>query len=359
MIAAGTTGDGVEIRPRRLRVSASTVCGLSCPGCPNGTGHVARTLGEGYLRAGAFEGMLEANPWLREVELSSWGEPFLNPEMPSIVESAARCGVRLTADNGSTLNGVSDELLDALVRYRFRRITCSIDGASQEAYGAYRRGGDFKRVIEVVRRLNSLKAKLGSPHPRLTWQFVVFGCNEHEIPAARRLSTELGMVFRLKEAWDPQLLPVHDRKAVAAQHRRVGTYGHSLKMSSPDTAARGFCHQLWEEPQISWDGRVLGCCCNHSATFDGNAFTDGLAEAINAPQMRQARAMLVGRSEPEPGVPCSSCDVYRVMRASGQHLRRGLPRRVFRFGRFVYNELGVRRLMQSAVQSRLPGRHGG
>jgi MoaA/NifB/PqqE/SkfB family radical SAM enzyme len=346
MIGVDTGGGGRAVRPRRLRLSASTVCALGCPGCPNPRGEIAETLGAGFLKAAVFEDLLASNPWVREIELSGWGEPFLNPEMPAIVKVAASRGVRLTADNGSTLNGISDELIDALVRYRFRRITCTIDGASQESYAAYRKHGDFEAVMTALRRIKSLKAELGSPYPQLAWQFVVFGHNEHEIPEARRLADELGMVFRLKESWDPELSPVRDSETVDEQHRRVGTFRHLLKMTSPDSAGSVFCHHLWEEPQVNWDGRMLGCCCNHTAAFEGNAFTDDLFELINSRQMRKARSMLVGDSEPDPDVPCSSCDVYLEMRSTGQYLTRGLPRELFRLARFVYNEMGVRKLLQ-------------
>jgi MoaA/NifB/PqqE/SkfB family radical SAM enzyme len=336
------------IRPGRLRVSASTVCSLRCPTCPNGSGEIAKSLGEGYLRAAHLRDLLESNSWVREVEISGWGEPFLNPEMPTILEDASRRGVALTADNGTTFNAMSEGLLDALVKRRFRRITCSIDGASQTTYGVYRVNGDFNRVMKNIRRLNALKSQAGSRYPRLTWQFVVFGHNEHEIPLARRTAIELGMDFRLKESWAPELSPVRDRRFVASQHARGGTYHPELKRADPERAGRAFCHQLWEEPQVNWDGRILGCCCNCHRDFGGNAFSDGLPAALNSPSLRYARAMLLGRAAPREDIPCTACGVFRSMRGEGQYLHRGGARLAFRAARFAYRELGLRRVRQLA-----------
>jgi len=340
------------LRPTRIRLSASTACRLRCPSCANARGEIAERLGEGFLRAEDLAGLLNASPWVREVEISGWGEPFLNPDMRTILEVADRHGVALTADNGTTFNDVTEEVLKALVEHRFRRVTCSIDGASNGTYVKYRKGGDYDRVIENVRRLSALKREAGSRYPKLTWQFVVFGHNEHEIGEARRLASELGMVFRLKESWSRDLSPIGDEREVAAQHTRAGTYRHSLKLRRPDWTARVFCHQLWEEPQFNWDGRVLGCCCNNQSFFRGNVFTDGLEEVVNGEQLEDVRGMLLGESEPLEGIPCTSCDVFLSMQASGQYLVRGVSRLLFLAARYVYNELGVRRLRQSVA---MPG----
>lgn len=336
------------IRPGRVRISASTVCSLQCPSCPNASGEIAKSLGEGFLPAAHLRDLLGSNAWVREVEISGWGEPFLNPEMPEILEDASRLGVALTADNGTTFNAMSEEVLGALVEHRFRRITCTIDGTSQASYGVYRRGGDFDRVIENIRRLNALKSRSGSRYPRLTWQFVVFGHNERDIPLARSMAAELGMDFRLKESWAPELSPVRDQRFVAEQHARGGTYRPEVKRTDPDRAGRVFCHQLWEEPQVNWDGRVLGCCCNHRGDFGGNAFSDGLLAVLNSPSLRYARAMLLGKAAPREGLPCTGCGVFRSMQSEGRYLKRGAARLAFRAARFAYHEMGLRRLRQFA-----------
>ncbi len=67
-----------------------------------------------------------------------------------------------------------------------RGITVSIDGATQAVYETYRVHGNVERVLANVRTINELKRRYGCDKPRLTWQFVIFGHNEHEIAEARR-----------------------------------------------------------------------------------------------------------------------------------------------------------------------------
>ena len=93
------------------------------------------------------------------------------------------------ADNGANLNFVSEEALEALVKYPLRSITCSIDGASPETYEKYRVRGNFDKVIANIRRINEYKRQYKSGFAMLNWQFIIFGHNEHEIGAVRNWRT--------------------------------------------------------------------------------------------------------------------------------------------------------------------------
>jgi len=340
------------IRPRRIRLEASSDCQLRCSLCPQTTGAIAGAVGRGYLKVADFDALAAANPWLREVELSNLGEIFLNPELPQIVEAAHRRDVALSADTGANMNRVEDDALDALVRYRFRRITVSLDGASDETYPLYRRGGSFDAVVENIRKLNDIKRRNDSRYPALTWQFVVFGHNEHEIPKARAMARGLGMDFRLKPSWDPGFSPLRDGEFVQEQHRLSATRQGGEEREPAAYSARTFCHQMWEEPQINWDGRVFGCCCNYWGDFGANAFEDGLLESLNCEKMVYARSMLLGREVARGDLPCAACDTYLMMRKHGAWLRRGSGRALYRAARFGYRTLKVRRLQQKMRQGR-------
>jgi hypothetical protein len=83
--------------------------------------------------------------------------------------------------------------------------------------------------------------------------------------------------------------------------------------------------------QINWDGKVLGCCHNTWADFGANAFQDGLEPSVNSECIQYARQMLLGRAATREDVPCTSCDIYRGMRETGQWLRRDDAARGQRF----------------------------
>src|SRR5450631_4248261 len=161
----------LEVRPAKLRLEASSACQLRCPSCPTTTGAARPVLGRGFLKFDDFKALVDANPWVREIELSNYGEIFVNPELGAIIAYAHARGVNLYCDNGAHLNDVEESVIEALVRYGVRSITCSIDGASQATYARYRRRGNFDDVIANIRRINHYKQAYGSKLPVLTWQF--------------------------------------------------------------------------------------------------------------------------------------------------------------------------------------------
>ena len=299
-----------NIHPRRIRLEASTHCQLRCPSCPTTAGLIDEALGKGFLGFEDFRTLVDHNRRVREIELSNYGELLLNPQLVPMLEYAQQKRVVISMDSVN-LNHATPAALDAIVRTGVRFLSVSIDGASQETYAKYRLRGDFGRVIANVREINRLKQTYESSHPELRWQFIVFGHNEHEISAAREMAESLGMSFFLKLSWDEEFSPIVDREHVAREMESTAVTRGEVKATTGSDYGAHICSQLWLNPQINWNGDILGCCRNFWGTFGGNAFRDGLADAINGEEMQYARAMLAGQAPPRDGVPCTTCDIYR------------------------------------------------
>jgi MoaA/NifB/PqqE/SkfB family radical SAM enzyme len=297
----------LELNPFIVRIDASTVCQLRCPICPNGTGALKSTeAGCGFLKFRDFKEFVDANPCVRIIELSNYGEILLNPELPRILEYAHEKKVRIWAGNGVNLNTASEGLLEALVKFRVERLRVSIDGASNEVYRQYRVGGDFDRVISNVRTINRFKAQYKSEFPHMSWQFVVMGHNEHELPKARRMAKELGMAFNPKASWDSDYSPIRDREFVS---RETGG-GMAGAGAGSDCS---LCMQVWFSPQINWDGKLLGCCVNYWEGM-GNVFKDGLKACLGGKKYVQMKRGLMGG---DVKTPCSRCPTYGKIRGAG------------------------------------------
>jgi hypothetical protein len=208
------------------------------------------------------------------------------------------------------------------VKYQVRDITCSIDGASQETYQLYRVRGNFDTVIRNIERINHFKRIHRSEYPRLSWQFVVFGHNEHEIPIARAMAASLRMEFATKISWDDKLSPIRDRKSVQTDTGEPALTREEYEELRGTAYMRKICTQLWDNPQINWNGKNLGCCRNFWGDFGGNAFTDGLAACLTHEKMVYARGMLRGRNPARTDIPCSTCELFHSMQARGNWIAR-------------------------------------
>lgn len=278
-------------------------------------------VGKGFLKAANFRKLVDDNPSITHIELSNYGEIFLNPELLEIMAYAHDRGVRLSADNGVNLNNVRDDVLEGLVKYGFHSMTCSVDGASAETYGKYRVRGSFENVLENIKKINEFKKLYKSNLPVLTWQFIIFGHNEHEILDANKLAESLNMTFRAKLSWEDGFSSVRNKESV----RKVSDLGvatrEEFKQKFGHDYMQSICPQLWLEPQINWDGKVLGCCRNFWGDFGGNAFSDGLMNSVNNEKMAYGREMLLGKQPARDDIPCTTCEIYIGMKADGRFLK--------------------------------------
>ena len=247
---------------------------------------------------------------IREVEFSGYGEPFLNPELGDIFRISEKNGERATIGGGSNLNCRDEKTAEALVRFRVRELTVSIDGATEATYRRYRVGRSLAAVLSNIKLIKRYKSKFRSKYPALKWQFIGFGHNEHEIPAARRRAKTLGMEFCVKLNHDGKYSPVRNRR----RFRTVSGLGAADRDEyfrlHREPYPPGVCGQLWYSPQISWNGGVMGCSTNHWLKFGGNVFTGELENCLNSPKMRYAWRMLAGLERPRKAIPCSSCVHY-------------------------------------------------
>jgi len=106
------------VKPTRIRLEASSFCQLRCPSCPNTTKAMNSAVGSGFLELNDFKKLLDHNPWVRDVELSNYGEIFLNPDLLEIIKYAYERNIALSANNGVNLNNVKENVLEGLVIYK-------------------------------------------------------------------------------------------------------------------------------------------------------------------------------------------------------------------------------------------------
>jgi len=305
-----------RIKPSILTIEANASCQLRCPTCPTTSKGYPPMVGSGYLKFVDFKNLIDRNPQIKEVSFDNRGEMFLNKDLLQIIEYGAQKSIKMFANGGVNLNHVDDGVLEGLVKYRFRSLLCSIDGASPETYRIYRVRGDFHRVMEHIRQINELKLHYRSPYPVLGWQFVVFGHNEHEIRLAKEMAKKLNMQFSPKMSWDSKYSPIRDKEFVMAETGWPVVTREEFEETMGKNYMRDVCLPLWNSPRVNWDGKIMGCCWNSWGDFGGNAFHDGLVSAINNEKITLAREMLLGKRGPIDGIPCTTCDMYMKIKES-------------------------------------------
>jgi MoaA/NifB/PqqE/SkfB family radical SAM enzyme len=176
--------------PYWLTIDPTNFCQLHCPFCPTGSNKGLRDKSRMQLRH--YQKLMDRlGPSLLHMDMMNWGEPVLNPDLPEMIAYAKRFHVEVRFD--SNFNHVSDAMLDGLVSSGLDIIGISIDGLTQESYGAYRQDGKLQAVLDNLDALVRKKRAAGSRTPKIIWNFLVFQQNEHEVDRVEEFARAHGV----------------------------------------------------------------------------------------------------------------------------------------------------------------------
>ncbi len=311
-----------ESLPKEIHLEACSLCQLNCPACKTKLMEAEMPKNWlGYLKFEDFKKFVDDNNF-EKIELANNGEIFLNPELNEIIKYGYKKNIILTAQRGVNLNSVNEETLENLIKYKLQYLTVSLDGATGETYKIYRRGGDFDVVIDNIKKINYFKEKYNSEFPKLTWQFIPFGHNEHEIKLAKQKAKKLNMEIFFKCNHFPSYSPVKNKKLVEKQ-TGIKIFNNEnptpLIRNSFKKQAVHACQTLFYSPQIDYNGDILGCC--RTSSFKANAFKDGLLNALNSETIVYAKQMLTDFSiPPKKEIPCCDCVTYKFIKENNYNV---------------------------------------
>lgn len=313
-------------RPYGLVIDPSNICQLACPGCVHSTRSEALKVFDwpkGTLSEDRLSALLKLyGPHAIGVYFCNYGEPLLNLNTPKLIRLAK---TYLLGAALSTSLSVQRFDAEAYVQSGLDFMVLSIDGATQPVYEQFRRNGDLELVFGNVRKLVSAKRRLGKRTPLLSWNFLAFEHNAHEIPMAARMARALGVNhFRVVNpfdvGWDdPEIRPAAvkggvrrlDLFSIANRPENWNPFPESIDAASiarafenpwharasNDSATAGHtCHWLYKNMVMDANGRIMPCCGGPRpdtnlvfASFDG-----GGSDPFNSEKYRQARAWFSG-----------------------------------------------------------------
>ena len=306
----------LRAKPVKLVIEATNVCNLNCPACFTGLGENGRV--RSAVDLDFYRKVLaELGPTAIEVEFYNWGEPLLCKPIFTMVEEASQRGLTTTISTNFSVP-FDKEKAEALVRSGLTNLGVSIDGATQENYEKYRRGGDLALVLRNAQMVIDAKRRLGSATPVMIWEYHVFPHNVDEVDTARAMSDAMGFqIFGCDkgltygEEWDD------DR------------YSYFLSHYTPVA-----CAPLWHNAVIHNDGGVASCCGSFYREDDlgrlslgpGQPGAQTFAELWNSENFRKARGLFASRLEdvtPSCGGLCDDCPQTATYQAGLRHTAAG------------------------------------
>lgn len=284
-------------RPSSLLVEPTSVCNLRCPLCPTGEGTLGRP--PGMMDLALYEQIIrECRPWVSQINLSNYGEPLLHRDIVAMVRLAK--GARMKVTVASNLHPLTtDEFADDLVRAGLDYIYISLDGVDQASFADYRRGGDFEKACDAVRRLVSAKRRAGGATPFIELQYIVMRHNEGHVEAFRRIADGLGvdgialkpMSFNNADWDDPGTLEEFRRRYPRDEAFHLYDVDESRIRWRP-ARVKPVCLALWYTLTILWDGTIVPCCLDPRGELAIGRVQDGILNAWHGERAVRLRESL-------------------------------------------------------------------
>jgi radical SAM protein with 4Fe4S-binding SPASM domain len=289
--------------PLKVWIEPTNNCNAHCPLCPTGIGELKRS--KEMLPMSTYTKVVdEIAPFAQSINLWDLGEPFLHPQIFSMIHYAADKNIQTRVSTNGTAEAILASGLSDLV--------VSIDGAFSKTIERYRIGIDFDRVMDGLGRLMDLKRLHHNTSLNVVWQFIAMQHNQDEIEAARSLASSLGMVFTVKtvnldmikkKVPSAEFLPDDEKNRRYILHENETYILKEQRLND--------CKQLWYSLMVNASGNVIPCCYDYSEELIvGQVPQQSIKEIWDGTAMQQLRQCIQEDRMNMP--PCKVCSEGRM-----------------------------------------------
>jgi hypothetical protein len=241
----------------------------------------------------------EIGDYLFDIELYNWGEPLIHKQTPEFIRYAKSKDIKVVVHTNLSID-LSDEYIRNLVRSGLDELVASVDGATQETYERYRRGGNLSLVRNNMERIQAAKRALGSKTPVIIWKFLVFKHNEHEIATAKTTYKDWGAdcVGFAGGFMDSNMLEAGIACSSIPEYASPFECQAQPRTKTDHKRRPPLCSSLYEALTLNSDGSVSPCCgiIDENDDFAKYSPSSGFLSAWNSDKFRAARTLA---SKPE------------------------------------------------------------
>ncbi len=285
---------GKKLIPQHITIELANSCNAECTFCTQPT---QMTREKGVMSDELFEILLDNIKTynIGDVMLGGIGEPFLNKNIISRIDSLKKLGVHVTVTtNGSLFNG---KINQDIIASGVDKISVSMD-AIDDGYLKRVKPGIKKTVTEIeesIKNLYELRNEIGaeSPFILLRYQMTEDSNNMDNKDEEKKciLSREKiicdKVEIRKQHDWSGELNDIHNKK----------------QLSTPENVCNYLCRQV----NLTWNGNVSFCCMDYDdKVVLGNLFNDDIVDIFNSEKIIEARKMYLDGTINQH-ILCSGC----------------------------------------------------
>ncbi len=290
--------------PLWVRIEPSNLCNFRCPGCTAHTniGHKEN----GCMDMDVYRSIIDSVAGKGTLGVLLWhrGEPLVHQQLAEMIEYAHSKNLLTRITSNLNLLRTAEDA-ERLVMSGLDWVTASLDGVTEEQYQKYRVGGRLEHLLNAIDLLREARERLGKKRPLLEIQFIYFPFNENDKDRAFEIAREHNVDrFYTKTA---KIMDMKNREQFLVQNEEHARYRITddgdieLKIDPPN-----FCHDLWDQLNIDWNGKVISCCQNNDQDMAfGNAANEDPIEIWRSKRASNLRRQILKDRKSIP--MCRNC----------------------------------------------------
>ena len=180
--------------PRSIFLEVTPLCNLRCVFCPcyiEGE-EVTKDRKRNYMSLESFQKIIGqiSGKFNFQICFTYCGEPLINQNIFEMVKYLKDRDIPSVIHSNAML--LTPSKITQMLNSGLDRYIVSFDGATKETYEDVRKGSNFEKVVDNIRKLIQKRNSLGVSKPFVEMQFVVTSKNKHEIPLFKKLCNEIG-----------------------------------------------------------------------------------------------------------------------------------------------------------------------
>ena len=159
-----------------MQIEVTSRCNASCVYCPR-TVYRKNWISRDFS-SDLFGSLYPSMCKTRIVHLQGWGEPFLNPEIFSMIRTARQAGCEVYTTTNGTL--MTDKAIEEIINSGLSMISFSLAGFGS-TNARIRPGTDSEEVISSVKRINIKKRAIGKKYHKIHIAYILMNSTIHDV----------------------------------------------------------------------------------------------------------------------------------------------------------------------------------
>lgn len=253
--------------PLIVDIEVTNDCNLDCLMCSR----QIMTREVGYMNYALFSQLInEVYRVGSAIRLIRWGEPFLHPEIYSMIAYTRYLGIPVhVTTNGLAPNFSPSEILDS----KLSSITFSFQGTNKEEYQHIRNNKGYDLLVSRIRELVSLRETSGLDYPYVQVTTTILDESEEQV---KGFSEYWKGIVDGVDFWYTSLDRIKGKERVSRlihrQIKKVVAKNHALR-----------CKEVLTKLSVNWNGDVTACC----GDYDGELVVGSVKGAIKGNSLRE------------------------------------------------------------------------